>query len=88
MDGYFAVLLWREYRMRGNAQALETLLAYNIRDVVNLEALLVKAYNLKAAQTPFGPSVAVPLPPPPPEPFRAHAPTIQKLMRQYGLLGF
>jgi uncharacterized protein YprB with RNaseH-like and TPR domain len=83
VDGFFAVLLWREYRMRGNAHALETLLAYNIRDVVNLEALLVKAYNLKSGRTLFGPSLALPLPPPPPEPFRAHAPTIQKLMRQY-----
>lgn len=88
VDGFFAVLLWRDYRMRGNAQALETLLAYNIRDVVNLEALLVKAYNLKAAQTPFGPSVTMPLPPPPPEPFQAHAPTIQRLMCQYAPIGF
>jgi uncharacterized protein YprB with RNaseH-like and TPR domain len=88
VDGFFAVLLWREYRTRGSAQALETLLAYNIRDVVNLEALLVKAYNLKAAQTPFGPAVALPLPPPPQEPFQAHAPTIQKLMRHYAPYGF
>ena len=88
VDGYFAVLLWREYRMRGNAQALETLLAYNIRDVVNLEALLVKAYNLKAAHTPFGPLLTLPLPPPPPEPFRAHAPTIERLLRHYAPFGF
>lgn len=88
VDGFFAVLLWRDYRMRRNAQALETLLAYNIRDVVNLEALLVKAYNLKAAQTPFGPSVTMPLPPPPLEPFQAHGPTIQRLMRQYAPFGY
>ena len=88
VDGFFAVLLWRDYRLRGNAQALETLLAYNIRDVVNLEALLVKAYNLKAARTPFGPSVALPLPPTPPEPFRAHTPTIERLSRQYPAYGF
>ena len=87
VDGFFAVMLWRDYRMRGNARALETLLAYNIRDVVNLEALLVKAYNLKAAQTPFGPSVTMPPPPPPPEPFQAHAPTIQRLMRRYAPFG-
>jgi uncharacterized protein YprB with RNaseH-like and TPR domain len=88
VDGYFAVLLWREYRVHGNAEALETLLAYNIRDVVNLEALLVKAYNLKAARTPFGPSVTLPLPPPPSEPFQAHTPTIQRLLRQYASFGY
>jgi uncharacterized protein YprB with RNaseH-like and TPR domain len=88
VDGCFAVLLWREYRVHGNAQALETLLAYNIRDVVNLEALLVKAYNLKAARTPFGPSVTLPLPPPPSEPFQAHTPTIQRLLRQYASFGY
>lgn len=84
VDGYFAVLLWREYQMRKNPQALETLLAYNIRDVVNLESLLIHAYNLKAAQTPFGSSVALAQPPQPSEPFQAHAPTIQRLLRQYG----
>lgn len=88
VDGFFAVLLWREYRSRHNAQALETLLAYNIRDVVNLEAILVKAYNLKTAQTPFGTALALPLPPPPQEPFRPHAPTIERLLRQSGIYGF
>lgn len=36
VDGYMAVLLWREY-MRGNENALETLLAYNAADVLSLE---------------------------------------------------
>ena len=83
VDGFFAVLLWHEYRRRGDPDALETLLAYNIRDVVNLEPLLVKAYNLKAAQTPFGSAAALGLPPAPPEPFRAHAPTVKRLLAQY-----
>ncbi len=69
VDGFFAVLLWHDFQRHRNPQALETLLAYNIRDVVNLEPLLVKAYNLKAAQTPFGPGVALRLPVPPREPF-------------------
>lgn len=88
VDGYFAVLLWRDYRVRRNPQALETLLAYNIRDVVNLEALLVTAYNLKVAQTPFASSVSLALPPPPPEPFRAHAPTIERLLRHHHPFAF
>jgi uncharacterized protein YprB with RNaseH-like and TPR domain len=48
VDGYFAVLLWREY-MNGNDNALETLLAYNIEDTVNLEKLMYIAYNKKLA---------------------------------------
>lgn len=83
VDGFFAILLWRDFQRHGNVAALETLLAYNIRDVVNLEPLLVKAYNLKAAQTPFGSTVALGLPTPPPEPFRAHVPTVNRLLRQY-----
>lgn len=88
VDGYFAVLLWRDYQGRRNPQALETLLAYNIRDVVNLEALLVTAYNLKVAQTPFASSAALALPPPPPEPFRPHAPTIERLLRHHRPFAF
>lgn len=53
VDGYFAVLLWHEYEKSGDPRVLETLLAYNIEDVVNLEYLMHAAYNLKLAQTPF-----------------------------------
>ncbi len=70
VDGYFAVLLWEEYKREQNPRALETLLAYNIADTVNLETLMVTAYNLKAAQTPFT-GLALPPPCPPPVPFRA-----------------
>ena len=81
VDGFFAVVLWHDYQRSRNLEALHTLLAYNIRDVVNLEPLLVKAYNLKAARTPFGPGVALRLPDPPIEPFRAHAPTMNRLLK-------
>lgn len=53
IDGYFAVLLWREYCCNHCPEALETLLAYNIEDVLNLEKLMVKAYNLSLRETPF-----------------------------------
>ncbi|MGQ9474192.1 MAG: ribonuclease H-like domain-containing protein [Candidatus Caldatribacteriaceae bacterium] len=46
VDGYMAVLLWQKYE-EGCPEALETLLAYNIADTVNLEKLLVFAYNQK-----------------------------------------
>ena len=53
IDGYFAILLWNEYKKSGNQKALETLVAYNIQDVLNLEELMVIAYNQKIRTTPF-----------------------------------
>jgi len=53
MDGYFAVLLWQEYKVKRRTNALETLLAYNIEDVINLEFLMHQAYNLKIKQLPL-----------------------------------
>ncbi len=52
-DGYLAVLLWEEFRATGNEAVLETLLAYNVEDVINLEPLLLEACNLKMAGLPF-----------------------------------
>jgi uncharacterized protein YprB with RNaseH-like and TPR domain len=46
VDGFFAVLLWQEYK-KGKKIALDTLLAYNAEDVVNLEYLMHQAYNQK-----------------------------------------
>lgn len=53
IDGFLAVLLWYDYTRGGNQKALETLLAYNIQDVLSLEALMVIAYNMKIKDTPF-----------------------------------
>lgn len=84
VDGYFAVLLWRDYQRSGDRRALETLLAYNIEDVVNLETLMVTAYNLKLRETPFAESHALPHPGRPEIPFRADGATIARLKRQSG----
>jgi len=46
MDGYTAVLLWEKFRKTKKKEYLETLLAYNNEDVINLEFLLYKAFNL------------------------------------------
>jgi len=50
LDGYDAVLLWQRAQ-RGDAAALETLLAYNREDVINLETLMEQAYHLAARRT-------------------------------------
>jgi hypothetical protein len=83
VDGFFAVLLWEDYRRSGNIKALETLLAYNIQDVVNLETLLVMAYNLNLHQTPFAASHKLPLPVTPKLPFQADRKTIERLMHRH-----
>ena len=53
LDGYSAVLLWNDYQKSKHLKSLETLLAYNIQDVVNLEYLMALSYNLKLRETPF-----------------------------------
>lgn len=62
IDGSFAVVLWREYERYNNQAALETLLAYNVEDTVNLERLMVEAYNRNVAETPFGEELILPCP--------------------------
>lgn len=81
LDGYFAVLLWRDYRRNKNVKALETLLAYNILDVVNLEPLLVAAYNMKVLRTPFS-ALTLPCPAQPELPFSPDTDTIRRIMRE------
>ena len=65
IDGSFAVILWREYERQNNQAALETLLAYNIEDTVNLERLMVEAYNRNITATPFADELTLPYPVPP-----------------------
>jgi len=86
VDGFFAVLLWRDYLRSGNRKALDTLLAYNIEDVVNLETLMVLAYNLKLQETPFSESHTLPSPSVPIIPFKADLQTIKRIRREYGYI--
>ncbi|MCK9241103.1 ribonuclease H-like domain-containing protein [Desulfocurvus sp.] len=86
VDGYFAVLLWHEYRATGNPAALETLLAYNAADVVGLEPLMVHAWNALVAGTPHGVALRLPAPgPPAPVPHRPDAALVAALRRRHGL---
>lgn len=47
IDGYFAIHLWNDYYYNSNQNALESLLAYNIEDSINLEQLMQTAFNMK-----------------------------------------
>ena len=84
VDGFFAVVLWHDYQTSGNIHALETLLAYNILDAVNLESLMVQAYNLKLKDTPFEDYLRLPEPRAVENPFTAHMPTVNRLMSLWG----
>jgi len=79
VDGYFAVVLWRDYVRNGNGKALETLLAYNTLDVVDLEVLMVLAYNMKIRETPFSGELELPIPECPQNPFSADVETMRRL---------
>lgn len=80
VDGYFAVLLWNDFIINKNDKALDTLLAYNILDAVNLEHLMVSAYNMKLESTPFAEIHRLPPAPAVDNPFTADIETVQRLM--------
>ncbi|HIQ37772.1 MAG TPA: exonuclease [Desulfocapsa sulfexigens] len=81
IDGYFAVLLWQDYINNNNEKALETLLAYNIEDTVNLERLLIEAYNMNVLSTPFGEDLVLELPGTPKIPYQADINTVERIKR-------
>jgi uncharacterized protein YprB with RNaseH-like and TPR domain len=83
LDGFFAVLLWNDYRRFRDEGALETLLSYNVQDVLSLETLLVIAYNRNLNDTPFASSHRLPAPQTLPNPFRPDVETIHRVERDY-----
>jgi len=80
IDGYFAVLLWEEYKKNNNKKALETLLSYNIEDVLSLEKLMVISYNKKLRYIPLSVSNIEPSSLPN-NPFEVHSPTVRKVKK-------
>lgn len=70
-DGYFAVVLWREYVKTADPALMETLLAYNAADVLALPVLLAHAINDMLERTPFADRYRLPIPKPGDNP---HAP--------------
>lgn len=46
MDGYMAVILWGRYQ-RGDRTSLDLLLKYNREDVINLEVLMERAFEMQ-----------------------------------------
>ncbi len=84
VDGFFAVLLWQDFEKTGNENSLETLLAYNIEDVVNLHFLMVTAFNMKIKELLPNLEADFHLPTPvlPKIPFLPDLPTINRIKQQ------
>lgn len=59
LDGWCAVLLWQHY-LQGEEGALETLLRYNLEDVMHLPSLLAVVYNTYIQRMPFALSALEP----------------------------
>jgi hypothetical protein len=87
VDGFTAVRLWERYRRSRVDRALETLLAYNVQDTINLERLLVEAYNRNIAATPFAAGLTVPDAATPANPFRACPELVAELTGGFGAAG-
>ena len=83
LEGYHAPILWEQYK-DGNRKALDTLLAYNCQDTVNMETLMVMAYNLKLSTTPFHEMHKLELPVVPPIPFKADLATVDRVKHMGG----
>lgn len=81
IDGFMAVLLWQEYRRTRDQRFLETLLAYNVEDAVNLETLMVLGFNLNVKHTPFT-ELSLSVPTPPLSPFRVDPIAMAKVGRR------
>ena len=79
IDGFFAVLLWDEYQKNLDQEVLETLLAYNIQDTINLENLMVTAYNMKLKGTPFYDKLLISESPPPANPCKVDLKTVDRI---------
>lgn len=86
IDGLFAVILWKAYLRNQDEKALETLLAYNLQDAINLEQLMVTAFNMKLRQTPFDGRFRLPMPELPANPFTAHRGTIAQYRNEVSFI--
>jgi hypothetical protein len=82
LDGWCAVLLW-QYHVQGQAGALETLLRYNLEDVIHLPALLAEVYNTRVRRLPFWlPDLEFPQPPA--IPFHFDPAVVHKVLKATG----
>ncbi|WP_027191682.1 ribonuclease H-like domain-containing protein [Fundidesulfovibrio putealis] len=80
VDGWSAVLLWREFERSRSENVLETLLAYNVADVLSLEVLMAHALDELLLTTPFAARKSVAIPSMAENPFAAD-PDVVEMVR-------
>ena len=73
------MLLWDEYQKSGDQKALDTLLAYNVQDTINLENLMVTVYNMKLKDTPFYETHMIADSPPQVNPYSTDLATVDRI---------
>lgn len=83
VDGSFAVYLWHQYERYNDEKALHTLLAYNMEDTVNLERLLVEAWNRNLVATPFAEELSLPYPAEPRLIFQPDIALVENIKNQF-----
>ena len=71
--------MWNDYYYNGNRLALETLLAYNIEDTVNLEKLMEVSFKKKIDRIGIKNFETVNNNQPPKIPFQPHLQTVLKI---------
>lgn len=86
IDGLFAVVLWKAYLRNADRRALETLLSYNLQDAINLETLMVTAFNLAVERAADSPVAALPMPAAPENPYTAHRSALARYRGEVGFL--
>ena len=84
VDGYFAIHLWNDYYYNANEKALESLLAYNIEDSINLEKLMQISYNMKVDRFGYENFEKVPNCKRPSNIFQPHFETISRIKSKTG----
>ena len=84
VDGYFAIHLWNDYYYNANQKALESLLAYNIEDSINLEKLMQISYNMKIDSLGYQNFEKVPNCRKPSNIFQPHFETISRIKSKTG----
>ena len=84
VDGYFAIHLWNDYYYNANQKALESLLAYNIEDSINLEKLMQISYNMKVDRFGYENFEKVPNCKRPSNIFQPHFETISRIKSKTG----
>ncbi|KAA3652936.1 MAG: exonuclease [Calditrichaeota bacterium] len=80
VDGSLALMLWQEFSKTGNRRALESLLAYNIADVVNLEYLMFFAHNRLIEKTPFAEKYKLTIPSPKEIPYQVDRALLEQIL--------